>query len=228
MIIRLDYLEDLDDKFNGKPEVDESMFGGVNEAIDYVLENVLEMSDSACIYKIDGEYQVLPSGEITKAYEFKPIFPWSTYTIMAKLSIIPEDLGNRELLCLDFSLYYGDIDYNRELNAISKLTERLTGTDLGNIICVKLRKSLYEIGLCEYNCALDIHLSVESKGKTSTFTELVDDNSINDESKEFFKEVGVRSLKDIISSHIRNSFNCKSLVIDTSNVLFSVESKTSK
>lgn len=238
MIINLKYLDGIEYEYPNKViNVDDNLFNYDEDSIkEYVLNSVLDLEDTGCIYKINDEYVVLPTGVINSkaSYRFIDFSDMNLFSLNATIKVEEDIENNRDLLVLRYeltSLKIVDYSVDRNFANHKEFTGTILGTELDNLICVKLRTELYKLGICEYTSRLKVNIKVESPKNTRTFTkdivfkksgDLESTKNEFNESLDFFKDECMNSLKEIISSHIGSTFNCMDIRIDTSEINFSL------
>lgn len=233
MIINLKYLDGIGYEYpNEVINVDEDLFGHDEDSIkEYVLNSVLNLKGTGCIYRINNEYVVLPTGVINSKADYGFIKPNNLNLFSLNISIkVEEDIeNNRDLLILNYELAplsINDYSLDSHFATYKEFTGTISGTELDDLICVKLRKELYKLGICEYTCKTRIKVKFESSKNTRTFTK--DMKSVDLENKkneitaslDFFKNECINSLREIILSNVENTFNCIGIDIDVSNINF--------
>lgn len=238
MIINLKYLDGIGYEYpNEVINVDEDLFGHDEDSIkEYVLNSVLNLKGTGCIYRINNEYVVLPTGVINSKADYGFIKPNNLNLFSLDIAIkVEEDIeNNRDLLILNYELAplsINDYSLDSHFATYKEFTGTISGTELDNLICVRLRKELYKLGICEYTSKTRIKVKVESSKNTRTFTkDILVKKSVNLENKkneitaslDFFKDECINSLREIILSNVENTFNCIRTDIDISNINFSL------
>lgn len=238
MIINLKYLDGIGYEYpNEIINVDEDLFGHDEDSMkEYVLNSVLDLKGTGCIHKINDEYVVLPTGVINSRadYGFISFNNLNLFSLNVVIKVKEDIENNRDLLVLNYELVPLNItDYSlgSHFATHKEFTGTISGTELDNLICIRLRSELYKLGICEYTSKLKLNIKVESPKNTRTFTKDIvvkkSDDSENAkngfvESLDFFKNECMNSLKEIILSHVGSTFNCIETNIDISNVNFSL------
>lgn len=238
MIINLKYLDGIGYEYpNEVINVDEDLFGHDEDSIkEYVLNSVLNLKGTGCIYKINNEYVVLPTRVINSKADYGFIKPNNLNLFSLNISIkVEEDIeNNRDLLILNYELdplSINDYSLDSHFATYKEFTGTISGTELDDLICVRLRKELYKLGICEYTCKTRIKVKFESSKNTRTFTkDILVKRSVDLENKkneitaslDFFKNECINSLREIILSNVEDTFNCIGIDIDVSNINFSL------